>query len=42
MMVTYVRGHFKNIHGNLSFDPADPSASSVEVTIDAEAILEEP
>src|ERR1043166_173031 len=38
MMVTYVRGHFKNIHGNLSFDPEDPGASSVEVPIDAKGI----
>lgn len=35
MMVTYVRGHFKNIRGSLSFDPANPSEASVEVTIDA-------
>ncbi len=35
MMVTYVRGHFKNIRGSLIFDPANPSAASVEVTIDA-------
>src|SRR5213596_3901778 len=35
MMVTYVRGHFKNIHGTLDFDPAHPEASSVEVVIDA-------
>lgn len=35
MMVTYVRGHFKNIHGALEFDATTPSKSSVEVTIDA-------
>ncbi len=35
MMVTYVRGHFKNIRGSLSFDPANPSDASVEVTIEA-------
>jgi len=35
MMVTYVRGHFKNIHGTLDFDPARPQAGSVEVAIDA-------
>ncbi len=35
MMVTYVRGHFKDVHGTLRFDPNDPSASSVEVKIDA-------
>jgi polyisoprenoid-binding protein YceI len=35
MMVTNVRGHFKNVHGTLAFDPANPAASSVEVVIDA-------
>ncbi len=24
MMVTYVRGAFKNVHGSLTFDPAMP------------------
>jgi polyisoprenoid-binding protein YceI len=38
MMVTYVRGHFKNITGVLVFDPANPRASSVEVAIDAAGI----
>jgi polyisoprenoid-binding protein YceI len=38
MMVTYVRGHFKNIQGTLEFDPEDPSKSSVEVRIDAHGI----
>jgi polyisoprenoid-binding protein YceI len=38
MMVTYVRGHFKNVHGTLIFDPANPGAASVEVTIDAAGI----
>lgn len=38
MMVTYVRGHFKNVRGSLLFDPADPRAASVEVTIDAAGI----
>jgi polyisoprenoid-binding protein YceI len=38
MMVTYVRGHFKNVHGLLSFDPANPRAASVEVTIEASGI----
>lgn len=38
MMVTNVRGHFKNARGALVFDPADPAASSVEVTIDAAAV----
>ena len=34
MMVTNVRGHFKNVHGTLLFDPAEPAAASVEATID--------
>ena len=38
MMVTYVRGAFKNVHGSLTFDPANPRDSSVEVTIDAKGI----
>lgn len=38
MMVTCVRGHFKNIRGVLVFDPANPRMSSVEVTIDAAGI----
>ena len=36
MMVTYVRGHFKDVHGTLEFDPGDPAASRVEITIDEE------
>lgn len=35
MMVTIVRGSYKNIQGTLQFDPADPSASTVEVRMDA-------
>ena len=38
MMVTYVRGHFKNVHGALEFNPERPSNSSVEVRIDASTI----
>jgi polyisoprenoid-binding protein YceI len=38
MMVTFVRGHFKNARGTLVFDPVKPQASSVEVTIDAAGI----
>ena len=38
MMVTHVRGHFKNVRGTLYFDPTDPSAAAVEVTIDAAGI----
>ena len=38
MMVCYVRGHFKNVHGRLWFDPANPVGARVEVRIDARAI----
>ncbi len=38
MMVTWVRGHFVDIHGSLEFDPDDPRKSSVEITIDASKI----
>jgi len=38
MMVTGVRGHFKNIRGTLEYDPESPRNSSVEVTIDARGI----
>jgi len=38
MMVTYVRGAFKNVRGTLTFDPANPGASAAQVTIDAKGI----
>ncbi len=38
MMVTYVRGHFKNIHGSLQFDPLNLSASKVELSIDTKEL----
>jgi len=38
MMVTFVRGHFKNVKGKLEFDRENPTASSVEVAIDAVGI----
>ena len=38
MMVTYVRGHFKNVHGRLNFDAASPQASSVEIEIDTRGL----
>ena len=38
MMVTDVRGHFKNVHGTLEFDPANPHDASVEAIIDANNI----
>jgi polyisoprenoid-binding protein YceI len=38
MMVTWVRGLFKDIHGKLRFDLADPLAASFEGVIDARKI----
>jgi polyisoprenoid-binding protein YceI len=38
MMVTYVRGHFKNTRGTLVFDPASAQNSSAEVEIDARGL----
>jgi len=35
MMVTCVRGHFKNVRGTLDFDPDNPRTARVEATIDA-------
>jgi polyisoprenoid-binding protein YceI len=35
MMVTWVRGSFKNIHGHLEFDPERPTELAVETSIDA-------
>lgn len=38
MMVTCVRGQFKNVRGTLEFDPANPKASSVKVEIDTRGL----
>lgn len=38
MMVTWVRGHFKDVHGTLEFDLSNPRASRVEATIDARGL----
>ena len=38
MMVTYVRGHFKNVHGTLEFDPESPTLSRLEAVIDARGL----
>lgn len=38
MMVTYVRGHFKDIHGTLRFDPEHPERSAVSVTLEAKSL----
>jgi polyisoprenoid-binding protein YceI len=35
MMVTNVRGHFKNVQGKLHYDPDRPEETSVSATIDA-------
>ncbi len=38
MMVSYVRGAFKNVHGTLEFDAESPRLSSVQATIEAAGI----
>jgi polyisoprenoid-binding protein YceI len=38
MMVTCVRGHFKNVQGSLVFDENDPASASVDVVIDARGL----
>lgn len=38
MMITWVRGHFKDIHGRMVFDPHQPAPASVEAVIDASAL----
>src|SRR5213592_1201885 len=35
MMVSWVRGHFKDVHGSLEFDPDNPGQLAVEATIQA-------
>jgi len=35
MMVTWVRGSFKNVEGRLDFDPANPRQLAVETVINA-------
>jgi len=35
MMVTHVRGHFKDVHGRLVFDPDTPANTQLEVTVHA-------
>jgi polyisoprenoid-binding protein YceI len=35
MMVCWVRGHFKDVHGFLQFDPDNPAQLAVEATIQA-------
>ena len=38
MMVTWVRGHFKDIHGTLDADLESPPSATVEATIDARGL----
>jgi polyisoprenoid-binding protein YceI len=33
MMVSWVRGHFKDVHGSLEFDPDNPIELAIEATI---------
>lgn len=38
MMISTVRGGFKKVTGTINFDPANPSAASVEAVIDTASI----
>ncbi|SRR5579883_3057893 len=38
MMIANVKGEFTKISGKVSFDPANPAASSIDVSIDASSI----
>lgn len=38
MMVSWVRGHFKDVHGFLEFDPDNPTQLSLEATIQAHGL----
>jgi polyisoprenoid-binding protein YceI len=38
MMVCWVRGHFKDVHGTLEFDPDTPTQLAIEVTIQADKL----
>lgn len=38
MMVTSVRGHFKDVHGSLEFDESAPGEGAVEAVIDARQV----
>jgi polyisoprenoid-binding protein YceI len=38
MMIANVKGEFDKVSGTVSFDPANPAASSVEASIDASTI----
>ena len=38
MMIANVKGEFSKLSGTVSFDPADPTASTVEATVDVSTI----
>ena len=38
MMVTWVRGHFKDVQGTLGFDPDNPAQLSIEATLQAQQL----
>jgi polyisoprenoid-binding protein YceI len=38
MMVCWVRGHFKDVHGSLEFDPDNPAQLSIETTLEADKL----
>ncbi len=38
MMISTVRGHFGGVKGAVTYDPANPAASSVEATIDCSTV----
>src|SRR5262249_27225863 len=38
MMVTWVRGHFKNVHGNLEFDPETHTLSALEAVLQVQEL----
>src|SRR6516164_7085740 len=38
MMVCWVRGHFKDVHGSLEFDPDKPTHLAVEATLRADKL----
>jgi polyisoprenoid-binding protein YceI len=38
MMLSWVRGHFKDVHGSLEFDADNPTTLSLEAVIDAQKL----
>jgi polyisoprenoid-binding protein YceI len=38
MMVCWVRGHIKDVHGSLEFDPEGPTQLAIEATIQADKL----